>query len=247
MNRPELTRSLTIKLIADLFSVVFFTIMLSIFTLVIHNRMVWNGYTVLIPFLVVVVFLALIVSLYRQGKLSSYGIEQYAKFIVPVWIVVASLVFLFSGMVNKDQGYSYQLKPVSVYSRFNDKQDLEFNTSTYSFKKSELTNHKRTSYLVFFRFDCSLCRVGMPYLLNHLDSSLKSGNPKNGIQFIDVSTSEGANIARHYGVQRAAMIAEIDNTGRATLITPVITRYGSSSKVIPNKPYLNKVISNLSK
>lgn len=247
MIRPKLTRSLTIKLIADLFSVAFFTIMLSIFTLVIHNRMVWNGYTVLIPFLVVVVFLALIVSLYRQGKLSSYGIKQYAKFIVPVWIVVAILVFLFSGMVNKDQGYSYQLKPVSVYSRFNDKQDLEFNTSTYSFKKSELTNHKRTSYLVFFRFDCSLCKVGMPYLLEHLDSSSKSSSAKNGIQFIDVSTSQGSKIARQYGVKRAGMIAEFNDKQRDPLIRSIVKYNKDHSKIIIDKPYLDNVISNLSK
>ncbi len=247
MNRPELTRSLTKKLITDLFSVSFFTVLLSVFTVVIHRRVVWNGYTVLIPFLTVVVFLALIVSLYRQSKLSSYGIEQYAKFIVPIWIVVASLVFLFSGVVNKDRGYSYQPQPVSVYSRFNDIRDLEFNTSTYSFKESELGKHKGTSYLVFFRFDCSLCKVGMPYLLEHLDSSLKSSRAKMGIQFIDVSTSQGAKIARYYGVKRAATIAEIDETGSVTLSSAVATQSANSSKVVPNKTYLDKVISHLSK
>lgn len=247
MNKAPLTRNITKLFIINLLVIAFFTILLSFFTLTIHNRMVWNNYSLLFPYIIIGIFIGLIISFYQNGKLSSNAISLFAKFTIPIWLGVAALVFIFSSMINKDLGYSYQLKPISVYSFLSEKKDLEFNSSTYSFKESQLSNNKRASYLVFYRFDCSLCKIGMPYLLNHLTVQLKNGDAKNGIQFIDVSTSQGSKIARQYGVKRAGMIAEFNDKQRNPLIRSIVKYNKDHSKIIIDKPYLDNVISNLSK
>uniref|UniRef100_UPI003F68DE92 hypothetical protein n=1 Tax=Streptococcus pluranimalium TaxID=82348 RepID=UPI003F68DE92 len=141
--------------------------------------------------------------------------------------------------------YTYSHNPFNIYTISSPQRDLEFKTSTTTFKEKSLKEHKGTSYLVFFRFDCPYCAQGMPYLLSKLNAGEKQGNGDKGIQFIDISTPEGTRIGNEYGVTKANTIIGINDNDEVISHEKLAKDGDKAYSIIVNRNHLNKVVSSL--
>lgn len=247
MTEHQRYQEFIFKLSLSAFLIAAFTLLANYIVLGLNHVLFWHNHLMTLPLIGFIIGAVILIWRYKRGKVSSYDLSYSRKALISGWAVGAILMFV-CGVIwsNVKPTYTYSHNPFSVYTVSSPERNLEFKTSTSTFNEKSLQEHKGTSYLVFFRFDCPYCAQGMPYLLAKLNADERLGRGDKGIQFIDISTSEGTRIGKRYGVTKANTIIGINDSGKVISNEKLATDGDNAYSIIVNRSHLDKVASSLS-